>query len=577
MQRSLVWLVVATIAALVGLWRLPHLSQAYVGPTAWSGVPQFSALTAWGYAETLATQFPRRWSGSVDRQAAADWIASALRASGLEVHRSRFEAALGQDRPTVLENVWGISPGTDRAAEIIVALGNYDMASTSYQAASDTAGHVGTILELARVLHSAPHRRTFLFLFPDGEEWGMLGARHFAHTFPGRKSIVAALSIEDLDAGRIDALGLDGIGQFRGFTPMWLRTLGADAARREGLPVEDATPLSEWLQRSVLVSSTDQGPFLAAGIPAIDLAGRTADRVAQNRIYHLTGDTMDKMQPRSVEIYGRIQERVLRAIDAMPEAPNEPQEYLRTAPERIVTRPGLLAVQAVVFLPLLVSVLSRVRSETAPRSLLSESVGLGSVLMVMVGGLAVLKVLPRLGVMAVYALYPPPPRHPVLTEVNWAAVAVVFLAVGALAWLFWRIGRAVHRPAGEVDARGAVTVLRGWLLVLAVLALVDNAFGAVTFLLFPALLWIWIEPGPSTLRRLANAVLIAAGFVAFLALVVSYGQRLHLGGYVLWYLFMGAAYGQFTTLRLVMTLALFAIALRLLVNIGRTSLTTAQS
>jgi hypothetical protein len=562
MPRSRVWLFLLVASALAGLWRLPDLGEAYAGPSAWSGTPQFSVRRAWAHAETLATKYPRRWSGSADRRAAAEWIVTTLEAWGLEVHRSRVDVALGEDRPTTLENVWGISHGTERAGEIIVVLGNYDMAPTSYQAASDTAGHVGTILELARVLHNTPHRRTFLFLFPDGEEWGMLGARHFIRTFPDRQGIVAAISIEDLDASEIAALGVDGVGQFRGFAPMWLRELAADAARHEDLATAEVTPFFEWLQRSLLVSFTDQGPFVAAGVPAIDLGGRTADRATQNRIYHLEGDTMDTLRPRSMEIYGRTQERILRALDTMPETPRESQVYLRTAPGRLVRPPRLLAVQVAVFLPLLVSVLGGARQRGFSRMVLDESRGVGAVLIVLVAGLSILKALPRAGLMLDFALYPPPPRHPLLTDVNWTAVAVPLIAVGGLAWLAWRIMRSTHKAAGAGDARAAVTVLRGWLLGLAVVALVDNAFGAVTFLICPALLWVWIEPSQSRFRKAANAVLIAAGFLALIALIVSYGQRLRVGAYILWYLFMSVAYGQISVLRIVMTLTLGAIALR---------------
>jgi len=563
MVRGPVALVTTTAAILLVLWSLPRLSQPTAAWTAWPGEPQFSARGAWAHAETLATRFPRRWSGSPDRQAAADWIATTLESWGLDVHRSRFEVALGERHPTTLENIWAISPGTDRADEIIVALGNYDMAPTSVQAASDTAGHVGTILELARVLHGSPHRRTILFLFPDGEEWGMLGARHFAQTFPDRHHIVAAVSIEDLDASAIAALGIDGIGQFRGFAPMWLRTLAADAARREDLPTAEVTPPFEWLQRSVLVSFTDQGPFLTAGIPAIDLGGRTADRATQNRIYHLPEDTMDKMRPQSMEIYGRTQERILRAIDAAPEVPIEDTAYLRIAPGCAVTRATLLAVQIAVFAPLVLSILDRQRRTPLGLSARDESIRLGAVLAVMGGGFAVLKILPRLGLMADFALYPPPPRHPLLTEVNWTAVTLVLLAVCAFGWTARRVTRRLAPGAVAMEPDAAVTVLLGWLLGVAALALIDNPFGAVTFLIFPALLWVWITPARSSGRRAANAVLIAAGFVALIALVVSYGQRLRVGLYIGWYLFMSVAYGQISLLRVLMTLVLVAVAVRL--------------
>jgi hypothetical protein len=463
----------------------------------------------------------------------------------------------------MLENVWAVSRGTDRADEIIVAIGNYDMAPTSFQAASDTAGHVGTILELARVLHGAPHRRTIVFFFPDGEEWGMLGARRFAQTFPDRQRIVAALSIEDLDASAIAALGIDGIGQFRGFAPMWLRTLAADAARREDLPTAEVTPFFEWLQRSVLVSFTDQGPLLTVGIPAIDLGGRTADRATQNRIYHLPEDTMDRMRPQSMEIYGRTQERILRAIDAAPEVPIEDSFYLRTAPGRAVARATLLIVQIAVFAPLALSILDRRRRVPFSPGARHEGFRVVAVLASLVGGLVVLKILPRLGLMADFALYPPPPRHPLLTQVNWTAVGLVALVVCALAWAVARVMRRLLAARAEAAPDAAVTILLEWLLALTIVALIDNPFGAVTFLIFPALLWVWIAPGRSTGRRASNALLIALGFVALVALIVSYGQRLRVGVYILWYLFMSVAYGQISLLRVLMTLVLVAIAVRL--------------
>jgi hypothetical protein len=562
--------VLLTIAAVCTLASLQMLARGYEGPKAWAGLPAFDAGHAWAFAEALAVRFPRRWSGSPDRQAAADWLAHTLTDLGLEVHRETFSAALGAAAPVTMENVWAASPGRGRPDEIIVPLGNYDMAPTSFQAASDTAGHVGTLLELARVIHATPHRRTFVFLFPDGEEWGMLGARYFARTFAERAKIVAAFSVEDLDAGVMRALGIDGIGQFRGFAPMWMRGLAADAARAEGLPVEEVSPLVEWLQRSVLVASTDQGPFLEQGIPAVDLAGRSAETALKDRIYHLPGDTMDHMRPDAFRVYGRVQERILRAVDAMPEVPRESGFYLRLGSDRVVPGGPLLAVQIGVFLPLLMAVVSRgsgllwptgsAAGSPAARAFVAESRALGSMFAILIGGLGAIKVLPLLGLIPAYELYPPPPRHPELTTVPWPAVAVSLLITLAVVWQLQRWMRA--RGAGPNAAQVAVALL--WLLIVAVVALADNPFGAVTFLLLSALLWIWPSPARSAVRRLGNGLLIALGFAMIALLVVQYAQTLRIGPYILWYLMMGVAYGQFSLLRIALALATVAIGLRLL-------------
>jgi hypothetical protein len=553
--------------AVAGLATLPASSRPAAAPPAWDGTPQFSMARAWADVVTLATRFPRRWSGGPDRANAAEWIASTLAGMGLEVRRETFRAPLGSGDPVVLENVWGVSPGTERPDEIIIVVGNYDMAPTSYQAASDTAGHAGTILELARLMAAAPHRRTFIFLFPDGEEWGMLGARHFARTFPYRDRIAAVFSIEDLDVGTFVALGIDATGQSRGFAPYWLRGFAADAARREGARVDEVGPLSEWLLRSLLVSRTDQGPFLAVGVQAIDLAGRSDDLALKSIVYHLPPDTIEKMRPASVLAYGRIQERILRGVDVLPSIPRASGYYLRTAPGRIVPAVPLALRQVLVFLPLAAAVLLR-RRRLGPLwpAFKVESAHVAVVGALLLAWVGTVKLLPLLGLMPRYAVYPPPPRHPLLTTALatplLVSAAILAVLVAAAAIVLRRRGGGAEMDV--VQAGGRVTVLLLWLLGVSAAALYDNPFGAVTFLLLPALLWIWILPGRGPFRRAANGLLVLLGFTVVVLLFVQYAADLRIGGYILWYVFMALAYAQFTPLQIILTFATLAVGLRLL-------------
>lgn len=561
-KSAVLILIVVAVGALLTLSRF---ARPYSGPKAWDGTPSFSLPRAFEDVTTLATRFPRRWSGGPDRGKAADWLDDTLRGIGLVVYRDTFPAALGQPQPVMLENVWGVSAGTDRSEELVVVIGNYDMAPTSFQAASDTAAHVGTILELARLIHASPHHRTFIFLFPDGEEWGMLGARYFVQTFPARKKIVAGLSIEDLDVGNFQALGIDGVGQFRGFAPMWLRALAASAASRERFPVREAGPLDEWLQRSILVSYTDQGPFLGAGIPSIDLAGTGDDPILQNEVYHRPGDTIEKMRPQAVNAYGRIQERILRAIDALPEVPRESDYYLRLGPDRIVPGGAVAAVQALVFLPLLATVVFRLRrSQISRRILFREAVETGTSLFILLAALAVMRIVPRFGLMPEYELYPATARHPLLTEVHWAAVIVTVLGAAAAVWVFRTWTRMMWpRPRGHSRDAG-VTATLIWLLVLSVVALLFNPFAAVTFLMLPTVLWIWVVPAATRPGRLLAGVVVGAGFLVVIRLFQQYGAYLQIGWYILWYVFMGITYGQFALAPIIFALATIAIGVRLL-------------
>jgi len=580
LERLILFGLVAVAAS--ALVTLPSSARAVTAPAAWDGVPEFSMDRGWAGVVTVATRFPRRWSGGPDRQAAAEWIAATLAGMGLDVRRETFPAHLGARAPVTLENVWGISPGSERAAEIVVVVGNYDMAPTSVQAASDTAGHVGTILELARLLAAAPHRRTFIFFFPDGEEWGMLGTRRFVQTFPQRRQIVAALSIEDLDVGRFAALGIDGTGQSRGFAPYWLRGFAADAARREGVRTDEVSPLSEWLLRSLLVSQTDQGPFLAAGVPAIDLAGRSDDLALKRAVYHLPGDTIEKMRPESVVAYGRVQERILRGLDALPAVPRGSSYYLRIAPDRIVPAPALAVRQGLVFLPLAVAVLLRRRRLGPLRApFASESMRGGVVFAALLIWVASIKLLPFLGLLPRYAVYPPPPRHPLLTTPLWLPIiisAVILVAAIVAAEALLR-RREERRAMDAAEAGGRIATMLIWLLVVALVALYDNPFGAVTFLLCPAALWLWITPGPSPVRRAVNGVLVLLGFAVVVLLLAQYGADLRIGGYILWYVFLALAYAQFTPLQIALTFATLAVGVRLLAlaALGRATATASAS
>ncbi len=561
-ERAIV--VVLDILAVAGILTIGAVGVPVPAPPVWDGTPAFSAERAWDDVVTLATQFPRRWSGSPGRVAAADWLAGRLEAVGLQTKRTSFTAKVGGPSVTVLENVWGISPGTERPDEVVIALGNYDMAPTSVQAASDTAGHVGTLLELARVVHARPHRRTFVFLFPDAEEWGMLGARQFARTFPQRGRIVAALSIEDLDVGALAALGVDGVGQFRGYAPMWLRSLAAAAASREGFPAEDNDPVSEWLQRAVLISATDQGPFLAEGIPAIDLAGFGGDPVLKDQIYHLPGDTIEKMRPASVGAYGRIQERILWSIDQMPAVPRESDFYLRLGPGRIAPEWWLRIIQIGVFVPLIVAIAFRLRGRGVDAAgFRGEAIQTGALLLALVIWLASVKLMPRLGLMPAYELYPATYRHPLLTDVHWIPVLGSLAVLAAATWG----ARSVVRwflPTWAAPPRSArIAISLAWLLLISVVAMLDNPFGAVTFLGLAVWFWVCLEPARSPSGRVIAAVVIGAGFLPLILLFVRYGAYLQIGWYILWYIFMSLAYGQFSLLRILIALATVAVALRL--------------
>lgn len=516
-------------------------------PEVWSGPPRFDAPSAYRYAAGLAEGFPYRPTGSTGAEQAAHWLVEQFAALGLQTGVQE-EAVVLEGRRVLLRNVYAVSPGTTPGTIVIVA--NHDMAPTSYQAASDTAGGVGVLLELARIFAREPHQRELVFLAPDGEEWGLLGARAFARDPPPELGhLAAALVVEDLAPGQLRRVIPTMNGQFRGFTPLWLRELARRATLAEGLPFADPPPALEYADRAVLIAATDQGPFLAKYIPTIELTTTGDNPALQARIYHAPEDVMGNMRVEAFHTFGRIAERMIRTLDAGPiPLPTTRGDFVRLSDGRIVAGFFLMLAQWMIFLPLLVAIAFDLRRVPLRWALL-EFAGRFVILAATYGSVLLL---PSLGLLPASELYPPPPRHPVLYRPDWVPFLVPLAIIVILSIL---LGRFRPRTVPDPEARRA-----GALATLGVLAWVSfygNAFAATIFLALPAWLWIWIAPG-GTARKILNIVLLLAGW-AVVAVLIQVQTQILQGANLPWYFLMGTAYGQFRPEQWLPTLALLAL------------------
>jgi hypothetical protein len=450
-------------------------------------------------------------------------------------------------------NVYAVRPGRRRETVVIVA--NFDMAPTSYQAASDTAAGVGVLLELARVFAREAHERTLLFVAPDGEEWGMLGARLFAFDPPVSDPLVASVVVEDLAIGRLMRLSPTMTGQFGGYTPMWLREVARRATQAEGIEFADPPLSLEYADRAVLISATDQGPFLAAGIPSIELTTEGDHPVLQDEIYHAPGDLMPLMRVDAFHTFGRIAERMVRTLDTIM-IPRE-EVGVRLPDGRVASGWPLRLAQIALFMPLLMATIRTTRGDPWLRAL-GETLRRVAVLTAVYGAV---RLLPALGVVPGYELYPPPPKHPLLYQPQ--VVPLLFpVLVGILVVLIVR--SAWPPPALPARERRAGALLA--MTLLALLVLWENPFAATTFLLLPAWFWVWVSPG-SLPRTILDAVLLVAGW-AVVGVLIQVQTGLLFGAHLPWYFLLGTAYGQFTATRSLATLALMAIWTQL-VQVGR--------
>lgn len=159
---------------------------------------EFSSDRAMKHVETIA-QAPRP-IGSAKHAEARDYILNELNALGLGAEVQKTTVVNQKWGPPFLagtvENVIARRKGTgDGRALMLVA--HYDSVTTGAGANDDGTG-VATLLETARALKAANQslKNDVIFLFTDGEETGLLGARAFVGEHAWAKDVKLALNFE---------------------------------------------------------------------------------------------------------------------------------------------------------------------------------------------------------------------------------------------------------------------------------------------------------------------------------------------------------------------------------------------
>ncbi|MET0647795.1 MAG: M20/M25/M40 family metallo-hydrolase [Pyrinomonadaceae bacterium] len=288
----------ASEAALGGLILLILLLLAAVslyalhGPAAvGSGAPptEFSSARALRHVAAIAER-PRPVGAEAEHGAARDYLLKELGAAGLSPQVQKtvgVNADLGGAvRAGAVENVLARLGGTSNTKAVLL-VAHYDSVSTGFGASDDGAG-VGALLETARALKAGPvPKNDVIFLFTDGEEVGMTGARAFVDEHPWRRDVGVALNFE--------ARGNSGPSIMFETSPNngWLVEQYAQAAPR---PVGNS--LAYEIYR-LLPNDTDLTVFKRAGYPGLNFA--YIDGPAH---YHTALDTVARLDERSLQHHG---------------------------------------------------------------------------------------------------------------------------------------------------------------------------------------------------------------------------------------------------------------------------------
>jgi hypothetical protein len=181
----------------------------------------------------------------------------------------------------------------------VMLMAHYDSVGGGPGAADDTSS-VAEMLEIARILKAeAPHRNPVIFLFTEGEEVGLLGAKGFVDEHPWAQNVGVVINLEARGSS----------GQSLLFETSddnaWL--IDAYAA---SVPRPSANSLSYEIYK-LLPNDTDLTMFKEAGI-----AGLNFSFIDTSSHYHTALDNLAALDPRSVQHQGDSALAVARELAA---------------------------------------------------------------------------------------------------------------------------------------------------------------------------------------------------------------------------------------------------------------------
>ena len=259
-----------------------------------------------------------RDTGSAGGAKAREYIVGRLEALGVQASpmgRLQPWEMLGRTREGAKTfsgtNIIGVIPGTRVSDKYIVVTAHYDHVGVNdgqvFNGADDNASGVATMLELAKRLKANPPEHSVLIVALDGEERGLLGAKHFVEAPPVPLSSISMNLNFDMTA-RADTDGklwVTGTYQHPYFRPVLERLLArANVALAFGKDTPEDKGADNWVEAS------DHAAFHRAGLPFLYFG------VNYHPDYHRPTDDFEKINPAVFQDSTELAIEGFRALDA---------------------------------------------------------------------------------------------------------------------------------------------------------------------------------------------------------------------------------------------------------------------
>ncbi|WP_309629450.1 M28 family peptidase [Brevundimonas sp.] len=207
-------------------------------------------------------------------------------------------------------NILGLIEGTRAPDRYIVITAHYDHVGSNggqiYNGADDNASGVATMLEIAGRLQVARPEHSVIFVGFDGEERGLIGAKHFVQAPPVPLSSIAMnLNFDMIARAETDGkLWVTGTYQHPTFRPL-LEGIPANGAvaLAFGKDTPQDTGADNWVEAS------DQGAFYNAQVPFLYLG------VNYHPDYHRPSDDFERITPSVFQSAVELSYLAFRALD----------------------------------------------------------------------------------------------------------------------------------------------------------------------------------------------------------------------------------------------------------------------
>lgn len=288
---------VTVLALLAGSWL--GLQGLRTPPPVEPQAAVFSAVRAAETARRALGESPRP-VGSAASLLAVERLADLLRQRGMEVQLDEATVKTA-GREVRVRNIVARRTGT-KPGSAVMLMAHHDSVGGAPGAGDDGMG-VAIVLEAAGALCSGPWKgRDVILLLTDGEEAGLLGARHFAANHPWRDQVGAVLNVDNrgnrgpcllYETSGPDARLMQAAAPFMG--PVVANSLFAEIARH-------------------MPNSTDLAVFRELGVPGLNFA-----LIDGHEHYHAPTDTWQNADLSSLQHEGEMALAALYALAMQPE------------------------------------------------------------------------------------------------------------------------------------------------------------------------------------------------------------------------------------------------------------------